>query len=66
MDLSTDFSSLLVAAQAGDAGAFDVLFRHYHPMLLRYLRAQEPAVAEDLAAEVWSGARAPARRLPGR
>ena len=53
MDLSTDFPLLLVAAQAGDARAFDALFRHYHPMVLRYLRVQEPAVAEDLAAEVW-------------
>ena len=53
MDLPADFPSLLVAAQAGDAGAFDALFRHYHPMLLRYLRAQEPGVAEDLTAEVW-------------
>ena len=53
MDLPVDFPLLLVAAQAGDAGAFDALFRHYHPLLLRYLRAQEPAAAEDLAAEVW-------------
>lgn len=29
------------------------MFRAYQPRLLRYLRAQEPAMADDLAAEVW-------------
>jgi RNA polymerase sigma-70 factor (ECF subfamily) len=48
-----DFPTVLCAAQAGGEWAFDVLFRHYQPLLLRYLRAQEPRVAEDLAAEVW-------------
>ena len=48
-----DFPNVLDAAQAGGEWAFDVLFRHYQPLLLRYLRAQEPVAAEDLASEVW-------------
>ena len=53
MNPELDFPGILDAAQAGGEWAFDVLFRHYQPMLLRYLRAQDPRAAEDLAAEVW-------------
>ena len=39
-------------AQASDEG-FDALYRRISPRLARYLRAAEPAEAEDIAADVW-------------
>ena len=48
-----DFPTLLDAAIAGEQKALAEIFRAYQPRLLRYLRAQEPGMAEDLAAEVW-------------
>jgi RNA polymerase sigma-70 factor (ECF subfamily) len=48
-----DFSSLLVAARQGEERALTEIYRAYQPRLLRYLRAQEPGMADDLAAEVW-------------
>jgi RNA polymerase sigma-70 factor (ECF subfamily) len=53
MSLGPEFESVLCAAQTGAEWAVDVLFREYQPALLRYLRACEPRMAEDLAAEVW-------------
>ncbi|MGH9024042.1 MAG: RNA polymerase sigma factor [Acidimicrobiia bacterium] len=47
------FDRVLPAAQAGADWAVDVLFRSYQPLLLRYFRAQEPRVADDLAGDVW-------------
>ena len=47
------FPSLLDSAIAGEQNALAEIFRAYQPRLLRYLRAQEPGMAEDLAAEVW-------------
>lgn len=44
---------MLTAAAAGDGSAVEVLFRELQPRLLRFLGAQEPRVADDLAAEVW-------------
>jgi RNA polymerase sigma-70 factor (ECF subfamily) len=44
---------VLAAARAGDEWAFTLLFREWNPPLIRYLRARAPAVAEDLASEVW-------------
>ena len=61
MSLGPEFHSVLCAAQTGAEWAVDVLFREFHPALLRYLRACEPKMAEDLAAEVWL---ALAPRLP--
>ena len=48
-----EFTRMLSAAQRGDPAAASALFRAYQPRLLRYLRAREPRVAEDLAGEVW-------------
>ncbi|HET6953421.1 MAG TPA: RNA polymerase sigma factor [Acidimicrobiales bacterium] len=48
-----EFPALLVAAVEGEQRALAEIFRAYQPRLLRYLRAQEPGMADDLAAEVW-------------
>ncbi len=47
------FPSLLAAAGQGQQAALTEIFRAYQPRLLRYLRAQEPGMADDLAADVW-------------
>ena len=47
------FPALLAAAGEGQQAALGVIFRTYQPRLLRYLRAQESQMADDLAAEVW-------------
>jgi RNA polymerase sigma-70 factor, ECF subfamily len=44
---------LLAAAISGEQRALAEIFRAYQPRLLRYLRAQEPGMADDLDAEVW-------------
>jgi len=49
----SDFAGLLDRARAGDDAAVAVLFRDLHPRLVRFLRAREPAAADDLAGEVW-------------
>jgi RNA polymerase sigma-70 factor (ECF subfamily) len=56
-----DFEAVVVAAAGGEHEALTALFRAYQPMLLRYLRAQAPQVADDIASEVWL---AVARHLP--
>ena len=48
-----DFSSVLAAAQGGEEWAAAVLFRDLHPRVMRFLRARDSQVAEDLASEVW-------------
>lgn len=52
--------AVLAAATRGERWALAALFRAYHPALLRYLRAQAPVVADDIASDVWVGV---ARRL---
>jgi RNA polymerase sigma-70 factor, ECF subfamily len=47
------FVAILAGAQRGDELAVAVLFADLQPRLLRFLRSQAPAVAEDLASEVW-------------
>ena len=47
------FPALLADAGRGHGDALAEIFRAYQPRLLRYLRAQEPGMADDLAAEVW-------------
>ena len=60
-DLSAeDFAAVVGAAGRGEHWALTELFRAYQPQLVRFLRGQDPRVADDLAAEVWS---AVARRL---
>jgi RNA polymerase sigma-70 factor (ECF subfamily) len=44
---------VVAAASRGERCALAELFRTYHPRLIRFLRAQEPRVADDLAGEVW-------------
>ena len=48
-----DFGALLAAVRSGDEAAAVQLFSMHQPRLLRFLRALEPRVADDLAAEVW-------------
>ena len=48
-----EFPRVLAAAQAGDEGAFSLLWRDANPVLVRYLRMIAPAAAEDIAAETW-------------
>ncbi len=51
--LEHGFPEILAAARASDPDALADLFRAYQPRVLRYLRAQEREMADDLAAEVW-------------
>lgn len=44
---------VLAAAGKGEDWALAELFRAYQGPLVRYLRAQEPRLADDLAGEVW-------------
>src|SRR5438094_774612 len=53
MGLGADFDALLVAAQSGAEWALTSLYQDLHPAILRYLRAQEPKEADDLASETW-------------
>ena len=53
MRIDDDFEHILARVLAGDEAAATALFQAYQPRLLRYLRSQEPRVADDLAAEVW-------------
>jgi RNA polymerase sigma-70 factor, ECF subfamily len=48
-----DLPDVVAAAGRGEHWALTELFRAYQPPLLRYLRAQEPRAADDLAGEVW-------------
>jgi RNA polymerase sigma-70 factor, ECF subfamily len=47
--------TLIERARRGDTDALGSLWRAYQPGLLRWLRAHEPAVADDLASETWIG-----------
>lgn len=44
---------VVAAARDGEGWAIAALYREIHPRLLRYLRAREPRMADDLASEVW-------------
>jgi RNA polymerase sigma-70 factor (ECF subfamily) len=48
-----DFGALIAAVRVGDEAAAAQLFSMHQPRLLRFLRALEPRVADDLAGEVW-------------
>jgi RNA polymerase sigma-70 factor (ECF subfamily) len=60
--IGEEFDGVLAAARAGDEWAVEVLWRDLHPPLLRYLRAMDPGVAEDVESETWFRA---ARKLGG-
>ena len=47
------FAQALLAARQGSLTGLPSLFREFHPSLLRYLRACEPRLADDLAGETW-------------
>jgi RNA polymerase sigma-70 factor, ECF subfamily len=47
------FADLVGAARGGDERAVEWLFVQLQPRLLRFLVAQEPRAADDIAAEVW-------------
>jgi len=49
----TSFADVLEAAQRGDERAVEWLFAQLQPRLLRFLVAQEPRAADDIASEVW-------------
>ena len=46
---------MLAAARRGEEWAVTTLYEALQPALLGYLRASEPADAEDLASDVWLG-----------
>jgi RNA polymerase sigma-70 factor, ECF subfamily len=48
-----EFVRLLARAQDGDDHAFALLWRHFNPLVLRYLRITAGPASEDLAAETW-------------
>lgn len=62
---ATDLPDVVQAAGRGEHWALSELFRAYQPALLRYLRAQAPGVADDLASEVWIGAARGLARFTG-
>jgi RNA polymerase sigma-70 factor (ECF subfamily) len=53
MEPEDDFETLRLGMLAGDDAAAATLYRRVQPRLIRYLRSQEPQVADDLAADVW-------------
>jgi RNA polymerase sigma-70 factor (ECF subfamily) len=59
------FEAVLEQARAGTEWAIAVLYRQFHPRLLRYLRAHEPSEGEDLAAEAWLDAARGLHRFKG-
>ena len=55
------FDPVIAGATAGARWALEALYAEIQPRLLRYLAAQSPDVAEDLASDTWLGV---ARALP--
>jgi RNA polymerase sigma-70 factor (ECF subfamily) len=51
--LEPGFEAVLREARAGSAAALGALYRRLYPPVLAYLRARDPAEAEDLASEVF-------------
>jgi RNA polymerase sigma-70 factor, ECF subfamily len=48
-----EFREVLAGAKLGESWAVSLLFRDLQPRLLRFLRAQEPRAADDLASDAW-------------
>jgi RNA polymerase sigma-70 factor, ECF subfamily len=65
MALGAQFETVLGAARAGSEWALALFYRDLQPALLRYLRVQEAAEAEDLASEVWLDVAAGIGRFEG-
>lgn len=53
MASNRDFEAVLVAARGGQGWALAQLYRALYPRIVRYLRADEPTEAEDLASDTW-------------
>lgn len=51
--VDADVEAAIEAARRQEPEGFTVLYRTYHHRLLRYLRAAEPRLADDLAGEIW-------------
>ena len=51
MTAGDEFAAVIEAAKVGQEWAFDILYTDLHPFLLRYLKAQEPRAADDIAAD---------------
>ncbi|MGH8991024.1 MAG: RNA polymerase sigma factor [Acidimicrobiia bacterium] len=51
--IGESFDDVLAAAQTGAEWAVAVLYRSLQPRLLRFLRAQAPQDAEDIASQAW-------------
>lgn len=65
MTADVSFDTVLEAARSGAEWAVSSLYRSLQPALLRYLRAQEPRDAEDIASEVWLGVARALTRFEG-
>jgi RNA polymerase sigma-70 factor, ECF subfamily len=59
------FPDVLAAAKTGDDRAVEWLFVRLQPRLTRFLVAQEPRVAEDIAGEVWLAVASQIARFEG-
>jgi RNA polymerase sigma-70 factor (ECF subfamily) len=53
MDAMAELDDVIARARGGDEAAFAVLFRHFQPPLLRYLRGVASFGVEDIASDVW-------------
>jgi RNA polymerase sigma-70 factor, ECF subfamily len=51
--MSDEFEARLVAAREGSERALTELYRALYPGIVAYLRAVEPADADDLASDTW-------------
>lgn len=65
MAFGAGFDEVLGAARSGARWAVAAIYRDLQPSLLSYLRAVEPADAEDLASDVWLGAARNLARFDG-
>jgi RNA polymerase sigma-70 factor (ECF subfamily) len=63
--LEESFGATLAAAQTGADWALTSLYQDLHPTVLRYLRAQEPSEADDLASDTWIDAAGALNRFVG-
>ncbi len=59
------FAAALAEAREGSERGFSAVFTAFQPRLIRYLRAREPARADDLAGETWLAVAAQIRRFEG-
>ncbi len=64
-DGSGEFAAVLEAAKRGDNEAVGSLYETYHPLLIRYLRWEQPDVAEDLEGDVWLAVAQSLKRFKG-